>query len=294
MHDKIAELVKMLDKRVPQVFLQAALVSIAYDTDLSIVTELSTVERTTSGDKGFGVTDFGLSKLTPVPGFILQGRADFRKGGLTFGITHGNANIIPVLVRISKTDSRVNVISMPSVMADNDQKAEFSTQDSAPVTQRTTQSDGSISDTFGAYQTAAIKIAITPTILKGERLRLDVTLLVEAFTDTQASPQVPPPKTSNSFTGIITVPDQKTIVVGGLVSERDSLVESKVPILGDIPILGLLFKSKTKIKAKGVLYVFITPRILRSQDTSDDDTLTKEKQDEIDKAKEKAGFGAKK
>jgi len=281
-HKKIKGLLAALDKKTPQVYLDAALVSVAYDTDLTIATELSTVDLLRAGKQVFSAADFGLSTLTPVPGYTLSGRTGFRRGGLIFGIAKDHANVIPALIRLSRTTSKVNVISNPSVFADNNKEAVFTTQDQEPFSETKETTSGSTITTQGGVETAAIEIKIMPTIYEGNSLRLEISLKVEAFTAPPASPNLSPPKTSNVYTGTITVPDGKTIIVGGLVTTNDSVTETKVPILGDIPLLGYLFKSHMKVRDKSVLYIFITPKILRQPAFEDVEKLEQQRRKQLE------------
>lgn len=281
-HEKMKALLKVLDIKTPQVFIEAALVSVGYDTDLTVATELSTIQMLHSGPQVFSATDFGLSKLTPVPNFTLSGRTDFRKGGLVFGVAKDNANVIPGLVRLSRTTSKVKVLSNPSVFADNNREAVFSTTDQQAFSQTVDTASGTTITTQGGVETASIEIKIKPTIFEGETLRLEITLKVEAFTAPPANVNLSPPKTSNVYTGILSVADGKTIIVGGLVTNDEHVTETKVPVLGDIPLLGYLFKSQTKTKGKSVLYIFITPRIMKEAGCEDIDKLRQEKQNQLD------------
>ena len=90
---------------------------------------------------------------------------------------------------------------------------------------------------------------------------MEVELTVEAFVGTQLNPTIPPDKTSRKLVGSVTVRSGKTVVIGGLIQDNKTKRISQVPYLGDIPILGELFKRTEKLNEKDTLYVFITPTI---------------------------------
>ena len=73
---------------------------------------------------------------------------------------------------------------------------------------------------------------------------------------------------------MVTIPNGMTIILGGLTSQNDGLTENKVPLLGDIPVLGALFRSVSRSEQEGVLYVFVRAEIVRKPDFSDLDDIS--------------------
>lgn len=264
-HKKVQELLTVVDVKQPQVYLDAALVSVAYDSTLSIGTEWNTVNKVGEALQPFGGTNFGLSTFTPVPRVIMGGRSGFQKGpGLAFGIAKDD--LVPVLIRLSQTTSKIKVLSNPFLFGNNGQESQFTTQDIRFFAARQTDVSGAVNITQGGSEAAAIEIKITPMIFDSNFVKLAITLKVEAFTGAAPSENVSPPKTSNVYTGTICVENGKSVVVGGLITTDENVTETKVPVLGDIPLLGYLFKSRTTTNDKAVLYVFITPRIVRTEE----------------------------
>jgi len=123
-----------------------------------------------------------------------------------------------------------------------------------------------IDTTFEPYE-AGIQLDIEPHISKGDQLRLIITMTRTDFRDTPASLRVvdptPPDKVTSDVTTIVTVPDKKTIILGGLEKIDQAKGGTKVPILGDIPIVGGLFRSTANIDEQSRLYVFVKAHILR-------------------------------
>jgi general secretion pathway protein D len=123
--------------------------------------------------------------------------------------------------------------------------------------------------TFEGYP-AGVTLTITPHISKGDNLRLKILL---DRTDFQGTPvpinvggqvYTPPPNTSaNNVTSVITVPDNSTIILGGLESLNQTKGGAKVPILGDIPLVGGLFRSTDNADKQKKLYIFVKAHILR-------------------------------
>jgi len=115
------------------------------------------------------------------------------------------------------------------------------------------------------YQPVGLKLKLTPHITTGDKITLE--LYVEAnsvlgSTTTSLNTIIPPNLAKRDIRTKISIQDGSTIVVGGLMRSTTTEIENKVPLLGDIPLLGWFFKSKSKEDGKTNLLVFITPRVV--------------------------------
>ena len=123
----------------------------------------------------------------------------------------------------------------------------------------------------------SLKLAITPQINERNRIRLEVEQQIEDVTGIDKITQTP--MTANrAIKSVVVVEDQQTIVLGGLMRDNVKESESKFPILGDIPILGWFFKSRTKKQEKVNLLLVLTPYIIR--DVADFQTILERKMEE--------------
>ncbi len=104
---------------------------------------------------------------------------------------------------------------------------------------------------------------VTPHISESNHLRLRYELTLNSFTGAAPSPNSPPPRSTNTVSSEVVVPDGYTVVVGGLVGTTRSTTINKVPLLGDIPLAGLLFQSRTEVDNHRTLYIFLRPVIFR-------------------------------
>ncbi|MCP4711495.1 MAG: AMP-binding protein, partial [Planctomycetes bacterium] len=158
----------------------------------------------------------------------------------------------------------------------NDNETGSITSERQEPTTTTTISPGS--DTpivdFKDYVSAGTTLEITPHISESDFLQLEINLTVDSF-EGEGTNNVPPPKSTNVINTLVTVPNGMTIILGGLTSQNDGLTENKVPLLGDIPILGALFRNVSRSESEGVLYVFVRAEIVRKPDFSDLDENTK-------------------
>jgi len=118
---------------------------------------------------------------------------------------------------------------------------------------------------FEGYD-AGITLDITPHISEGNLLRLEVGMTRSDFGTITGTK--PPDTTSNDITTVVTVPDGSTIILGGLTKLKQSKAGSKVPLLGDLPLVGGLFRSVDNSDNASKLYIFVKANILRPDETS--------------------------
>jgi general secretion pathway protein D len=119
------------------------------------------------------------------------------------------------------------------------------------------------------FATATSQLSITPHISSGNNLTLDIQLDIQSFTDIPRG-TAPPPSNARSYSGTVTIPNRQYVVFGGL--EQESITEgrSKIPFLGDIPILGYLFGKVDHRKERRRIYVFVRPIIFADENFDDE------------------------
>ncbi|CAN5696733.1 N/A [soil metagenome] len=199
-------------------------------------------------------------------------------GGGTFDFTiPGTSQIVKIpslLAFISFLQQNVesNILSTPRIMALDNEEATIEVGDKVPVSQSTTSVGNNVVNDVKT-ENATIKLVLTPFIRPDSnvvRLKLNQSVK-QVNPNAQVASGLSALATTISDRSIITnivVNSGDTAVLGGLIRDEDSVDETKIPILGDIPVLGWLFKSRSMTKKKINLVVFITPRIIRSVDDS--------------------------
>jgi general secretion pathway protein D len=188
--------------------------------------------------------------------------------------------LLSAILRLAATNIDANVISTPHILATANEEASIIIGEEVPQLASQTVTDGGKTiDSVTRIQIAK-ELTITPQINAGNYLTLKIKQKVNERGDPDQKGQLSTIKREASTTAI--VKDQQTIVIGGLMEDRKDTTVSKVPLLGDIPILGWLFKSRKSEVNKINLLLFITPHIIR--DTGDmNDTFFR-------KLKEREGF----
>ena len=181
------------------------------------------------------------------------------KQGITIGdITFPN---IAAILRAYKSDTDINIISTPQILTTDNKKAEISVGENVPyITSRNT-SAGEQDYTQYEYRDVATKLSIVPHINQAGSLRLEVATEVVRIKDNSADTPTTFKRTASTT---VVLNDNDTVVIGGIIGHDSSENEWKVPLLGDIPGLGWLFKTKSSSNTKTNMFIFITPRIVRN------------------------------
>ncbi|KXF82545.1 type II secretion system protein GspD [Enterovibrio coralii] len=191
--------------------------------------------------------------------------------GLAAGIVMGDWT---ALVTAVSTNSDSNILSSPSLMVLDNEEASFIVGEEVPVV--TGSATGSNND--NPFQTVerkdvGIKLKITPQINEGDSVQLNIEQEISNVLGASGAVDIRFGK--RQLTTSVLAADQQMIVLSGLIDEQTNESEQKVPLLGDIPILGHLFKSTSSGKTKRNLMLFIKPTIIRTGLTADGITQRK-------------------
>ncbi len=270
--EDLEALILRLDKQRSQVYIQAIIVSISDNEDFALAFET----QINAGQYSAG-TDFGLSS----PGDTFQAPRNVASGlsGLTQAVIM--SEFVPIIINASQTNSNVRILSTPQLLVNNNVESTIVSVSEQPFT-TVTPTNGGSAESFGGFEEAGTTLTVTPSISDGGFIRMEYNIELSNFTAAAGVAGSPPPRDRNTLTGSVTVPSDATIVLGGITVEdiRDTIV--KVPLLGDIPILGELFKSTNKINNQSKLYVFLTPRIMQDPNFNDLKLFSQGPQGEMD------------
>ena len=175
-----------------------------------------------------------------------------------------------VLFQALAKSSNVNVLSSPHILATNNEEAEISVGQNIPYQGGVTFGLGGAGGGVPGLGSLSIQrqdiqlmMKITPAINASDMVRLKIEQEIQDVGD--RDPQLGPTWTKRKIKTVVVVRDQQSIVIGGLISDRTSYSESKVPLLGDIPLLGYLFKYTKREKRKTNLLVLLTPYVINDQ-----------------------------
>jgi general secretion pathway protein D len=284
---KILEsIIKQLDVPRPMVYIEALIMEVNTNKDFNLGVEWRGLKDTgsiTGMDSGKAVAIIGsggASSTTPGGYNILDSLttttstgvsaafpSGFSMGIIGAGITIGGITFpnIGAVIQAYKTDQEVSILSTPQIMTLDNEEAEINVGSNVPYI---TQQQQSTTSTLVGYNTYEYKdvgviLNITPHINEENFIRLKISQQVTKVTSAANSPT--PTTLKRTAKTTVVVKDNETVVIGGLVGDSTEKDTYKIPLLGDIPILGWLFSTHSSSREKTNLYVFLTPHIVRTQ-----------------------------
>ena len=273
---EVHNVVRKLDRRRPQVLIEAIIASVSENVARDITSEVATVGRNT----GAIVSSFG-SALTSVLGALGTSIANDTNfdtnslgGAVSPGVSGGFGGFDSssgtgwaLLINAIASDNDSNILSTPSVLTLDNEEASLSVGQEVPfVTGSFTDSNNASTNPFQTIQReeVGVVLTVTPQINDASSVQLEIAQEISGIS-TQAVAGVADIVTDKStITTSVMVEDGQLLVLGGLMRDAEIAGKSKVPILGDIPLLGLLFRDSTKSADQEVLMMFIRPTIIRN------------------------------
>jgi len=280
----LEDVIQKLDIPRSMVYIEALFMEVDMDTSLNIGIDWTAFGKASLGGKETLVGG-GFSPGFPQPSDLLQGGLTL--GMLTEPLTIAGVTVsnITAIINAVKTDDDFSILSTPQVLTTDNEEARIVVGENRPFqTRATTDVSGGNFESF-EYRDVAQTLKVTPHVTENRLVRmqinLEVTTINQAATLTTSSTL--PVTNKRTVDTTVIVKDQQTIVIGGLIDDTTTDNENKVPALGDIPLLGWLFKNKSKTRNKTNLYVFITPRVIKSPEEAN--LIYKGKKEQIDTVK---------
>lgn len=272
---EIDEIIHELDVRRAQVLIESAIVEVTGDVTDSLGFQWAVGDT----DNPVAGTNFGNAgqSLSSIATGIAAKTPTLSNGLTVGGFKESNGQIdFGVIIQALESQSNTNLLSTPSIMTLDNQEAEIVVGQNVPfLTGSTTSSSNSNPFTTISREDIGVTLKIKPHIHEGNELRLEVEVSAESVANTTVQGQADLITNKRKLKTMILAADEETIVLGGLISDDITETESKVPILGDIPLLGWLFKSKSTQHVKRNLMVFLRPTIVLDKQKAT--TLTHDK-----------------
>lgn len=268
-YSRIQSVIRDLDTRRKQVFVEAVILEVQVDRLKQI--GVDPVQVLGAGQSGAFRGIVGVNRAPEDISAIAQLLAGAAVSGGTLPIldTINVRAFLNFLLNLTDT----NILSTPQVLAADNQKAKIVVGENRPFP--TGQAQGITGGTLVTIERkdVGVTLELTPQVLEDDLVRLEIkqeiTAIAENVAQTigagTASVPVGPTTTKRSMETTAIAHDQQTLVVGGLVRDNLTISEKKIPLLGDIPWLGWLFKSQTRTTEKLNLLVFLTPHLVRDE-----------------------------
>lgn len=255
--DLVKQMLEKLDVLPPQVHIRAIIAEVKLTRATSLGFQWQSLGRT------WGVRD-GVEYTGDVGTDFDVGEPTEEDAPLGFFATISGGDFSAVLNALT-SDSHARILAAPSIFTTNNQQAEIDVSERIPIPTGTFQSATGGQTTNIGYQSVGIVLTVTPTVTQGDMVRFEVGITAnDVGADIQVGDQSFPSILNRSADAVLNLRDGDTVVLGGLM--RESIIRSatRVPILGDIPLIGALFRSTTSTRVKSELLVFLTPHIVRT------------------------------
>lgn len=246
--DSFARLIRSLDTVPVQVLLEATIAEVSLNDELDLGLRWFFQRgnfRGTFSDASNGSTGASFPGLS----FVFQGAS----AGVTLNALSSVTN--------------VNVVSSPSIMVLDNQEATLQIGDEVPIATKQVVDTGNVNapvvNTI-SFRNTGIILKVKPRVSSTGRVVLDIEQEVSSVAKTTTSGIDSPTISQRKVTTSVVISDGETLALGGLIEESKGTVVSKVPVAGDIPVVGNLFKRKEDKQAKTELLILITPRVVRN------------------------------
>jgi len=263
-YQTVEAVVKKLDIPRRMVYLEALIMEVNVSKDFKIGVQWSDGDGSVIG--GFSGNEAKpydvLKQMTTNPGSLPAG---FTLGVLKKGIKIGDVTFpnLGAVVNAVKSDADINVIATPQILTTDNKKAKIKVGENVPYITSKNTTTGTLQDyTNYEYKDVATSLTITPQVNQAEVIRLEIGVEVIKLKGTDLS-TTPTTFTRTADTTVV-IHNEETVVIGGMIGQDTTSGEYKVPLLGDIPVLGWLFKSRGDSAKKTNLYIFITPHIVEN------------------------------
>tara|TARA_B100000809_G_scaffold149394_1_gene146908 strand:+ start:2035 stop:5043 length:3009 start_codon:yes stop_codon:yes gene_type:complete len=265
---EIIHILEQIDVKRRQVFLEAALVQVSQQSGLNYTIELLAGDPDDRSARILFEQSFGLSGINNEDFNRIFDLTTPPAGGVVALMNRGK---FPLLVQFLKTHSDSKVLATPFILADDNVQSTINITETRYVVNTATVNTSTTTSQQG--EEAGITLDIFPTINSENSVFLEAGLEVSEFSQIETN-NVLPPKTTNSITSSVTIAGDRIYVIGGLTRETRSKVVEKVPLLGDIPFLGKLFRTEGGAVSVTNLYIFLRAHILTDENFTDLANLT--------------------
>ncbi len=295
-YNDLRAVIEKLDSRRAQVYIEALIVEVNASKAAEFGVQWQDLSGVNSNNvQPFGGTNFGGAGQNIFG--IAQNPASTGQG-LSVGVIKGVINVpgigqilnMGLLVRALQRDTSANILSTPTLLTTDNEEARIVVGQNLPfITGQYALSGAATTPTpFQTIQRqdVGVQLRIKPQISAGGTVRLQIYQEVSSVDPASVNNSAGPTTNKRSVESLVLVDDGQIAVIGGLIQDNVSDAVSKVPVLGDLPLLGGLFQYKTRARTKTNLLVFLRPTVLR--DGVQVNSLTTERYDYIRGEQDKA------
>ncbi len=262
--DLMEGVIKKLDRTTPQVLIEAKIVETSFDNEENLGIDWVSKISLTGSERPvtFPFTTTSSNKFVPdsFPG------ADDTLGSANAEFTYGTLSFTQVqaIFEMLKQRTDTNILSNPRIVTMDNQAAQIMVGTQYPIPQYTYNEEQARLQVSGwEYKDIGIIFDVTPHVNDAGFVTIDVQPKVTAIIGTVVVENTSLPQLSNESTKTrVMIKSGETLVIAGLVKDQLTDTKKKLPLLGDVPVLGLIFQKSEKTNTKTDLMIFITPHII--------------------------------
>ncbi|MDB5887991.1 MAG: gspD, partial [Rhodocyclales bacterium] len=285
LYNSLRGVIEQLDRRPAQVYVEALIAEVSADRTSEFGIQWNSVVPSSGKTTVFGGTNFGTTGQNILSISQNPGTAG---AGLNLAVGSGSVTIpgvgtivnIAALARALESDSKTNILSTPSIVTVDNEEAKIVVGSNVPfITGTFTNNATGVANPFQTIERkdVGLTLRIKPQITEGGTIRMEIS--EEASTVLSNNSVTGPVTSKRSLDSVVIVDDGAFLALGGLVEDSYTGGVDKVPLLGDIPWLGALFRYDTRKHSKTNLIIFLRPVILRSAE--DANSLTGSRYDYV-------------
>ncbi len=272
----LESVIKQLDVRRAQVLIETVIAEVSENLSAELGVQWA-FDGTPKREGPVGLINFGAGSggsIAEIGAAAKAGVAPSVGNGVLIGAGVFNSSTLnfAAVLNVLKGDGTTNILSTPTIVTMDNEEAEIVIGQTVPFVTGSFSSTGSSSSPTNPFQTiqredVGITLKVKPQINEGDAVKLEIEQSVDSLSSSASSAVDLITNTRSIKTNVI-VDDGQMIVLGGLIDDQVQESVQKVPLLGDIPGLGWLFRNKTTTKIKQNLMVFLHPTIIRDASMS--------------------------
>ncbi|MEM5536787.1 type IV pilus secretin PilQ [Neptuniibacter pectenicola] len=258
---EIRDTLRRFDVEVEQVLIEARLVNATSNVTKDLGIKWGFGYNDVDNGKGWIVSQdqssIDFSSTSPTSGLNVDlGATATNVGQIAIGFAPGASTLIGLELSALEADGKAEIVSQPKILTTNGKKALIQSGSEIPYQ---TVEDGEVNIEF---KDVVLSLDVTPRINPGDRIAMELVIKQDSIGQVLANGELS--IDNNELQTTVVVPDGQTIVLGGVFKNETSDNVNKVPLLGDLPIMGALFRNKESTSEKTELLIFITPKLVRN------------------------------
>lgn len=275
---QIKDLIQELDKEKAQVYVQAKIIEVNNELVNKIGISYGIINASARSD--------GINAISS----NLNGGSNAIKEAVdTLGIRMSDVNIksglaLGASLNLLQQNGALDIVSEPSILAIDNKESSIYVGEKISVEISSTLTDGGLQRTNYEREDIGLTLKVKPRISSDTKLTLEINTLLEGIKSTSVSAGQNPDTLKKEIKTAAILNNGESVIIGGLIENKNEIIEQKVPVLGDIPLFGKLFKNDSKMNKKNNLVIIVTPYMIPK---SKDITYIREQLSELKKLEDK-------